>query len=711
MSTIDSADIALYMVATPGRAVHLARRVSDASRCIPASWSRRLALLAFASLAAGCAGGPGPEGPRPEPAEDRLPPIPAETGPLALDLVYPPEDATVRTDSTFVFGSVGSGRASAAINGTPVPVAPNGSFLAFLPVPGDGVYRLEATEDGRTARLEREVSVPGITPPSREPPPERREPVATGEPEVEITDLQPTGRLLLRVDEPLTIRLRGTPGGEAWVHLPDGRRVRLEEVVRRDERGGGFMAAGRAVESVAYEVDVLLRAPIRLPVEPDAEEEARRMDALEEAAGVPLDEGVVSPVRADGIPTTGWLTERPAPGEAWVELIARGDTVRRTLGAEVELLQPWEVRAGVIDTQRADSTAIGRAAIPPGTPYHWFFPNGTRVAVVGGRDGQYRVRLDEALEIWVSQSDVRLLGSASGAAGAATTIDVERSDENVDVTVSLTAPLPFRVDPRDGGLTITVYGASSRTNWVYQGEEGPFVRRVHWAQPATDRYLIHVETAAPVWGWKAWHTQNGDLVVRVRRPPPIDPDQPLRGLLIALDAGHGDETGAIGPTRLREGLANRWVVESLAPMLRERGATVMETRPGSEDASLGRRPLDAIAADADLLISVHNNAFPDGVNPFGNNGTSVLYNTWQSLDLARALQRELRAEFGLRDLGVMWGDLALARPSWMPAVLTETMFLMIPEQEAALRDPTVHQRMARAHVRGIEAFLRQFVAR
>jgi N-acetylmuramoyl-L-alanine amidase len=39
-------------------------------------------------------------------------------------------------------------------------------------------------------------------------------------------------------------------------------------------------------------------------------------------------------------------------------------------------------------------------------------------------------------------------------------------------------------------------------------------------------------------------------------------------------------------------------------------------------------------------------------------------------------------------------------------VLTETMFLMIPEQEAALRDPRVHQRIAEAHLRGLVAFLR-----
>jgi N-acetylmuramoyl-L-alanine amidase len=34
------------------------------------------------------------------------------------------------------------------------------------------------------------------------------------------------------------------------------------------------------------------------------------------------------------------------------------------------------------------------------------------------------------------------------------------------------------------------------------------------------------------------------------------------------------------------------------------------------------------------------------------------------------------------------------------------MFLMLPEQEAALRDPAVQARIARAHLRGIEAFVK-----
>ena len=140
------------------------------------------------------------------------------------------------------------------------------------------------------------------------------------------------------------------------------------------------------------------------------------------------------------------------------------------------------------------------------------------------------------------------------------------------------------------------------------------------------------------------------------------------------------------------------------------GAEIVETRPDTAAVALGDRPARAAREQVDLLVSAHNNAFPDGVNPFVHAGTSVFYNQPQSLGLARAVQNELLREFELPDLGIARADLALVRPSAFPSLLTETMFLMVPEQENALRDPGVQERIARAHLRRIEAFLRERAA-
>lgn len=126
----------------------------------------------------------------------------------------------------------------------------------------------------------------------------------------------------------------------------------------------------------------------------------------------------------------------------------------------------------------------------------------------------------------------------------------------------------------------------------------------------------------------------------------------------------------------------------------------------SSAAELWARVDLAVAEDADLLVSVHNNAFPDGVNPFDNHGTETYYYHAFSAPLAEALLREIAAVTGLPVLGAKPRSLALVRPTWMPSTLTESLFMMFPQQEAALRTPAFLDRLAAAHLRGIEAFLR-----
>src|SRR5471032_1014010 len=65
-----------------------------------------------------------------------LPPVPDVDGPLAIKVVYPQTNQIVTSrDSNFIFGSIGSGRATLSINGVPARVYANGAFIAFLANP------------------------------------------------------------------------------------------------------------------------------------------------------------------------------------------------------------------------------------------------------------------------------------------------------------------------------------------------------------------------------------------------------------------------------------------------------------------------------------------------------------------------------------------------------------------------------------------------
>jgi N-acetylmuramoyl-L-alanine amidase len=197
--------------------------------------------------------------------------------------------------------------------------------------------------------------------------------------------------------------------------------------------------------------------------------------------------------------------------------------------------------------------------------------------------------------------------------------------------------------------------------------------------------------------------------VRVRRPPapaPAGAKSSLAGLTIAVNAGH-PPGGANGPTGLYEGDAALEVAFRVQRMLEERGATVVMTRTTRDAMDLAIRPVIARRAGAQAYVSIHYNAYGDGVNPFRMpNGVEVYYYRPHSEPLARAVQARLVEYQPLADQGVYFRSLSDVRTPWMPAILTEGGFMMIPEQENAMRTPGFQNQYARAIVDGLEAYFR-----
>src|SRR5690606_24616071 len=173
-------------------------------------------------------------------------------------------------------------------------------------------------------------------------------------------------------------------------------------------------------------------------------------------------------------------------------------------------------------------------------------------------------------------------------------------------------------------LTLDVFGGISQVNFFQYGTLDPAIRRAVWSQPADSVYRVVVDLASPVWGYDVLFDGAGALVLRIRRPPAIDAERPFAGLRIAVDAGH-PPAGAMGPTGFTEAEANLGIALQLQQQLEAAGAHVIMTRRDATPVDLGARPRMAADSNAHILVSVHNNAFPDGVNPFRNNGTSVYY--------------------------------------------------------------------------------------
>jgi N-acetylmuramoyl-L-alanine amidase len=327
------------------------------------------------------------------------------------------------------------------------------------------------------------------------------------------------------------------------------------------------------------------------------------------------------------------------------------------------------------------------------------------VEVTGKTGSATRIRLDGSLQVYVDSTELNALPLGTPAprriAGNARVIG---SAGWSDVRIPISDVPPYSVDAEPQALVLTLHGTTANTDIINFASTDSVVRRVTWRQVLTDRAEYRVELHNAPFGYLVMWDRNA-LVLRVRATPPIDGERPLRGLVIAVDAGH-PPAGTTGPTGLYEAVATLGIAERLKTYLEQRGAAVVMTRSAPGAVALGDRPVMARRANAHAFVSIHLNAFPDGVDPFERHGTGTYYfNAW-SEPMARAIQAGMVRRMGLRDLGVYYDNLAVLRPTWMPSVLCEGAFLMIPEQEAALRTAEFQDAYALGVAEGLEAYFR-----
>jgi N-acetylmuramoyl-L-alanine amidase len=580
-------------------------------------------------------------------------------------------------DSSFLLGSVGTGAARLSINGYPVRVWPNGAWLAWIPLPPDSLmqFHISARTATDSSVLDYTVRRGGWRPP---PGPELW---------LDSASLAPRGRVWWPAGEYLTLSARASEGAQVRLRLPDGTVIPLLAESRLEEVPEAIRAFDRDTANLVT------------PVRRDRYVGVLRGRSVGPSPG-PVLPGPWTPLVAVGL-----LPDSVAWGV--VEAIRGADTVRARWPLQLGLLDTLPVIAELDDdtsgTSLPDGITVGRAV--PGGTYHWFFPKGTRARVSGRLNDDLRLRLAPESEAWISAAEARPIPGLTAVPAVVGSVRLTPMNDRVRLRVPLSHRVPFKVTESDRSLTLRLYEALGDVNWVQYGAADTLIRRVAWDQDDRNEVTLTLELARSLRGYHArW--ERGDLVLDVRRPPSLDQGGSLKGRLIAVDPGH-PPGGATGPTGLREAEANLGIGLEVKRLLEQEGARVFMTRTGDVPLELWPRVELAERAGAEVLVSIHNNALPDGVNPFTNNGTSVYYNQPRSVPLARAVQAALVRRLGVRDLGIGRGDLAMVRTTWMPAVLTEGLFMIVPEQEAALRSPRGQRLYAEAVVEGIRRFLRE----
>lgn len=431
----------------------------------------------------------------------------------------------------------------------------------------------------------------------------------------------------------------------------------------------------------------------------------RGTDSARLALPIRLATSAPRPVAATPEPTKKPETLPTSRADTIAALNARIDSLR------TQLTRNEPIGIAMVGTPTpgdTDRTIVGRPMV--GGTYKWFFTPGTIVPLISRGDGFARVRLDSELDVYVETASVT--DAPAGTVVPRRSLSNMRtrgSSMGVDVIMPIGARAPYFVEEGDRSITITVYGVRGNTDIVNYASADSMVRTVEWAQVSNDRAQVTVSLRNAPYGYLVlW--ENNNLILKLRGRPAIDASRPLAGLTIAVDAGH-PPGGASGPTGLTESRATLPISVQLKRILEERGARVVMTRTTDSSVALEDRPIIARKANVHAFVSIHLNAYPDGINPFVSAGTGTYFFRTHSEPLAREVQRGMVAQLGLRDLGINYDNLAVVRGTWYPAVLCEGAFLMIPEWEAALRTPEYQERYALGVANGLEAYFRALPSR
>jgi N-acetylmuramoyl-L-alanine amidase len=263
--------------------------------------------------------------------------------------------------------------------------------------------------------------------------------------------------------------------------------------------------------------------------------------------------------------------------------------------------------------------------------------------------------------------------------------------------------------------------------------------------------VFAVEGREGDWFWlrtmcdtQAWAKAAGLDFIPQTAPITVGGGTNFADTVVVLDPGHGGANhGARGPTGLREEIVNLDIARRARDLLEQPHTVDWETGivyPGQNIPPVGRvwvtrtegpvgadyeagllfRAQLAGSAGAHALISIHNNASPDG--PFEGPGSEIFYmfKDPDSRRLGGLLIEEMRRSFAQFDIAWM-GDkdagakyrlqedgetdyYGILRRAQVPSVIAEGGFISSPEEEALLATPEFRQAYADAIYRALVRF-------
>ncbi|WP_261389331.1 N-acetylmuramoyl-L-alanine amidase [Ferrimonas balearica] len=344
-------------------------------------------------------------------------------------------------------------------------------------------------------------------------------------------------------------------------------------------------------------------------------------------------------------------------------------------------------------------------------------------------------------------------------------IRISHSEDKTRVVLDLTAAPSYKAFRLTGPdrLVVDLNNTALKADLDKLGEASPLIRRIRTSNPQSGGALRLVLDLTQSASHKTFTLDPNDRyshrlvldLVPTSRNPVQSTARPGRNVVIAIDPGHGGkDPGSIGPT----GVYEKHVVLPIAQKLKARidalpGFEAFLIRDGDYFVSLDERSAKARRKRADLLVSIHADAFTspqprgasvwvlslrransemgrwlerdDKLSELRGIGEVISQSSQDDphlqrtfLDLAREnsmMESQALASGMLKEMGKVtslhkskpqFASLAVLKSPDFPSLLVETGFISNPKEERQLRDRNHQQRLANALSQAISAHFR-----
>ncbi len=310
------------------------------------------------------------------------------------------------------------------------------------------------------------------------------------------------------------------------------------------------------------------------------------------------------------------------------------------------------------------------------------------VLYLDGKKGDYyKIQESGKDEFWIHKSNISEPIKLSNRIQAKLKNTKQYEDELYDYQkFYLNYPVLYTSEHKDNKIFLTLYSVQGENN------------------AKNFEYTYSFDN--PVLGYEFYYEEQNLIFKKAKYPENIDENNPLQGLKIFIDAGHGgNEKGTIGPSRILEKDINLDIAKKLISLLKDVGADVSYSRIEDKQVNLYDRVELAKQGNALISLSIHCNSLPYTKNPYNQHGTESHYYNENAKLLSEIIKFNLANDLNIKDNGNKKNSLALNRSTNPVSVLVEVAYMINPEEYTLLQSEVFRRNVAKSIKKSLEEYI------